>query len=592
MGNLPAVTIDARETRDMDDALWVERYEDRWKIFIYIADAAAEIPPNSEDDLRARDLIVSRYLPNRTLPMLPRQAETTLSLWPNKIRRVLAIEIQLDNDLERIDTRLGLTTIKSRAKLSYEQIPTVLTQDTPFTEMLRHAVTLSHQLLNQRRLQGALALYDLNTGWVTTEEGHLRQIKKHEATVGYIVVQELMVLANSAVAEFAVEQDIPLLFRNHVARAAAPDRSELMRQIEDALHTPLVSLDTVRQRTHLLLDRAHYGATLTGHYGLNLPAYLHATSPIRRYPDLLNHGQLRAHLLGGPYPRDKSQLDELAERINTGLEELRRTKANHMKNTATRVAQRRVERGRLRHLNDKQLERVVKVEARSGGCPSEGLIDEYERRLGDNQLPLVCITLAFTEAPEDWVPLRRAAVQYLQGKPELAVSVLAMASQMGWEGVEFHETTLSSAPPQFECAAQQGEERAIGFGTTKKKAKQHAALRFLAGRAAFALELDDHALAPSTVVSPVIAGKDPISELQEWAQGRGHALPTYSFSSSGDPQASFVCNCEFFGVAAEGKATSKKEAKREAAKRTLRALSEGATNDPSLRTSASPNQSN
>jgi ribonuclease R len=78
----------------------------------------------------------------------------------------------------------------------------------------------------------------------------------------------------------------------------------------------LVDLDVVRERTHLLLGRANYGDSLLGHYGLNLAAYLHFTSPIRRYADLITHRQVRAHLDGKELPYTKKNIERLALHIN------------------------------------------------------------------------------------------------------------------------------------------------------------------------------------------------------------------------------------------------------------------------------------
>lgn len=584
----PAVTIDSVSTRDMDDAFWVQKHEDHWGIQVYIADVAKVIRLGSTLDERAHSRVATRYLPGaKTYPMLPwTYSEDHLSLWPDKFRNVLAVSIKLLPDLSVQHVEVRKTSIKSGAKLSYEEVPTLLTStDSPWSAMLNATKTLSLQLLEKRRSLGALVLYDLNTGWVTTEEGYLCKLTKREDTVGYVMVQELMILANACVAEFAIKNDIPVLFRDHIARAAAPDRVELMRQVNDAIHEAMhdsrSDLSMIRQRTHMLLDRARYSATVSGHYGLNLAAYLHFTSPIRRLPDLINHRQIRAFLKKEPFPYSKEKLEELATHINEITEKVKQGKSDYLKEQASTRAIQKVEQGR--EVNDKELERIVKIEIRSKGAPSETVAEEMLLRHREGRLPVVCLTVLFTEFTDAWWPLRQKLVETL--KPETAVSVLTMASQMGWHSVSYEETPRSSQGFGYCVTAilhptLLNQYQVTEYGPSKKEAKQRASLALLARIAGL-----EPVMVEKTTMKPVInGGQDPISTLQEWAQTQGIALPNYLFSEpEGAPHAPvFSCRCECFGVMGQGKAASKKEAKKAAAQRTLLALSE-ASNDSSLR---------
>ena len=107
----------------------------------------------------------------------------------------------------------------------------------------------------------------------------------------HLLIQEFMILANRAVAQWLADQDIPALYRNHTARAISPDR-ETMNQ---TLMT-LGSGAAIRKRLTSWLNRAEYGPALVGHFALNLPAYCHFTSPIRRLADLINHRIVKALL--------------------------------------------------------------------------------------------------------------------------------------------------------------------------------------------------------------------------------------------------------------------------------------------------------
>lgn len=448
---IKGITIDSESTRDIDDALWIEFQDDGfWHIFVSIADVAETVSPGDTFDVRAREMVTTKYFGTGNSPMLPRRlAEDELSLWPHKERKTVTVEITmrwpetwaevardrarllqtqlarveagaieqavpdalrermlepLRKELEATRTDLELaksidttqaeivkteiypSTLTSQGRITYDKIPTLL-QEKPQTaeyDVISIGCKMAMQLLDRRRKAGAFVLYDLNNGWVTTEEGFLRKLEKKEETIGHVLIQEMMVLANAQVAEFAVKNDIPVLFRNHMAMSAMPDRQILMGQIEDALTTPLADLDTVRQRTHMLLGKASYSDSLLGHYGLNLPAYLHFTSPIRRYADLITQRQIKAYLDGTPLPYAKADVEQIAHHINDTLELERERTSQHFKTLDEQKAHRAIDARRLDGLDATHFERVTKVEARSGNDPSDGFEEAFLRRLKES----------------------------------------------------------------------------------------------------------------------------------------------------------------------------------------------------------------
>ena len=495
------VTIDSEQTRDIDDAVWIEQGEDGfWHVLVSIADVADTVPSGSKMDLRAKEMVTTKYFATGNSPMLPRHfAEDQLSLWPGSERKTVTIDMAVNPTLEgKVVSKLGIypSTLVSEARVTYDRIPVILADK----EHVGHALIstgckLALALLDRRRKAGAMVLYDLNNGWITTEEGFLRKIEKKEETIGYILIQELMVLANAQIAEWAVANDIPILFRNHVAMSAMPDRAVLMAQIQDAISTPFADLETVRQRTHMLLGRANYGDVLLGHYGLNLAAYTHFTSPIRRYADLVTHRQVKAFLEGNPLPYTKKDIEALALHVNDTLELEREKASMHFKTADERKAQQNIDARRLDGLDAVHFERVTKVEARSGYDPSDGFEETFLLRLKENRLPLICLTVIMTTEglTEGWQPIQQAIVNQLAKRPEDAVSVLAMAQGVAeWPLVTYetaHEGpdharvfTCKAMLPWWTPATQERDEIVTGIGkaNTAKLAKQYAAIDLIA----------------------------------------------------------------------------------------------------------------
>ena len=130
-----------------------------------------------------------------------------------------------------------------------------------------------------------------------------------------------MIAANTAAAQWLADRDQPALYRNHTAKAIAPGQDDMLQALFVA-----GSAKAIRQRLQSWLNRAEYGPALIGHFALNLPAYGHFTSPIRRVADLINHRIIKALLRGEESPYSKQDLEELGSHINeTVLEEDRKT---------------------------------------------------------------------------------------------------------------------------------------------------------------------------------------------------------------------------------------------------------------------------
>lgn len=575
------LTIDAKHTRDIDDAIWIAPHEQGLQVDISISDVASGVELGSEMDARAFQATETRYFAKGNSPMLPRSlSEDQLSLLPLKLRRTMTVTLVLDESFRVLKGGIRATSLRSEGRLAYEEIPGVLADaGHAFHEQIERASRVAMGLLTRRREAGAFALYDLNTGWVTTEEGYLRQLATHEETIGHIIVQELMVLANSFVARFAVENDIPVPFRNHTARKAAPDRADLMSVLSEALVAPNPRLEQIRQQTHLLLRKATYGSRLEGHYGLNEPAYLHFTSPIRRYADLVVHRQIKAFLEGASLPYTMEEVEKVTLHLNEVAQREREAVKQHMKDQADKKAQASIDARKIEGLNGKDFERVIKVWARSTNAVPVAIEQAYLVRIKDNRVPLVCFSTILTEAKTHlgWEAIQRATLMRLVAKPEDAMSVFNMAAATGqWPQPTYQSNRIGPDHGpifQVEATLLLGDAQHVSGlieGQTQKEAKQRAILNILASVAG--LEKPQEVLSETKAASgPPSTGptidwsKDAISSLLEYCTSMGQPAPVYQYKTSGPSHLpTFECICTVRSVVKTATGRTKQEAKRQA----------------------------
>jgi ribonuclease R len=330
--HLPLPTIDPEDARDHDDAVWVERAGDGgYRAWIAIADVSSYVRPGTNLDAESFKRGCSIYLPDRAIPMLPRPLSSNLcSLLPDVIRLCLCVEVELDAGGRVKRSRVIRGFMKSQAKLTYGGVARALgfTSEPPrdpkaeaMIEGLRVANELSRSLRAQRMKRGALDFDLPEAKIIMDDKGHPTDVQKRAQDPGmkkaYSLIEELMLLANEMLAEWLVTKGVPAVFRVH----APPDQKKLANlvvmcaelgvpfDLEDAEDPKKLSVILRSFAEHpqasvlnmLLLramKQATYDTTNIGHFGLASKAYLHFTSPIRRYPDLVVHRSVHDELLG------------------------------------------------------------------------------------------------------------------------------------------------------------------------------------------------------------------------------------------------------------------------------------------------------
>lgn len=272
------ITIDPEGAGELDDAFFLEETPDRYILTISIADVPSLIKPASYIDHESFSRIATRYgtTPESTKPMLPRRiSENLLSLLPNERRPAISITVELNkDDLSIINTRIEKTFLTSERRFTYEEAGAATNDlSNPFQEMLAKSSLLSKRLLQKRQSEGALPVFEINNDPSETPEGR---------PSSYRTIQEFMILANKIIAQTLEDQRIPALYRNHIAHGTPGEIDEMLAELRE---TTAVS-EELQARAARVLGRASYGPAPLGHFGLNTPIYTHATSPLRRDPDL------------------------------------------------------------------------------------------------------------------------------------------------------------------------------------------------------------------------------------------------------------------------------------------------------------------
>jgi ribonuclease R len=340
------ITIDPDDARDFDDAIHVEKVGTGWRLGVHIADVAAYVEPESALDREARRRGNSVYLPDRVIPMLPeRLSNGVCSLNPGVDRLTYSVFIHFDKHGVAKSARFAHSVIRSAHRLTYKQVYAILTA--PPTDYLGERLQLAWELaalLRRKRFEyGSLDLdFPEVKVWVD-KDGRPVKLERVENDESHQLIEEFMLAANEAVARELKKRAIPTIYRVH----ENPDPEKLAEYREFALgfnyrvgdltHRAelqrLLALVRGKPEEQALkvallksLKRARYSPQPLGHYGLAKANYLHFTSPIRRYADLVVHRALGrdAAGAGGRPPRspraayraDMGEIASVAEHIS------------------------------------------------------------------------------------------------------------------------------------------------------------------------------------------------------------------------------------------------------------------------------------
>ena len=335
---LVTFTIDPDTARDFDDAVSLEKKDDGTIVLgVHIADVSHYVRKGSAIDEEARERGTSVYLPARALHMLPPDLSTGIcSLRPGEDRLTKTVFITFSPEGERLAYRFHRSVINSRRRFTYREVRKIVVEKDDaaraaapeLTALLDQMAALARLLRAARFARGAFDLDMPEAKIIFDEAGLISDVRLEESDLSHWLVEEFMLAANEAAADFLTDQRGPLIYRVHeepddsdlyefMEFAAAfgytikdpRNRREIQSFLDSVRETPLATtLQTAFLRS---MRQAEYSAGNIGHFGLASPRYAYFTSPIRRYPDLHNHRLLESILQGGK-PEPQPNLKGLA----------------------------------------------------------------------------------------------------------------------------------------------------------------------------------------------------------------------------------------------------------------------------------------
>ena len=323
--HLPVITIDPKDARDFDDAISLRRIaNDHWQLGVHIADVAHFVRPDSALDVEARERATSVYLPDRVIPMLPEIISNNLaSLQPDRVRFTRTVMIEMTPDGARVSSKPCTAAIKSRRRFTYEEVDDFLANRAKWKkelgadiyQLLCQMEDLA-MILRQRRIdRGAIELSMPEIKLDINRQGKVRGAHRVENTVSHQIIEEFMLAANDAVAEYL--RDRQLYFLRRIHESPDPRKLKALTEFIRGLNVPTESLesrfeiqrvlgtmadrperDAVNYAVLRSMKKAVYSPQEEGHYALASDCYCHFTSPIRRYPDLTIHRLLEEIIRG------------------------------------------------------------------------------------------------------------------------------------------------------------------------------------------------------------------------------------------------------------------------------------------------------
>lgn len=318
------ISIDGDDSKDLDDAISVFKYENFYKLYVHIADVSHYVEKGSSLDKEAFKRCTSVYFPGSVYPMLPPILSNGLcSLNGGEDRLALTCEMTIDFNGEVIDRKLHKSIINNDFAMTYKKVQAILDGDKELIEqykkvyqMILNAYDLSRILNKKREARGSINFETKECKIILDENGNVADIQPYPYLVSNSIIEEFMLVANETVAEFMCHLELPFVYRTHEEPDGEKmtefkkfvescgfqmDRGKvhplklqkLLMEVEGSPMEGIISKVMLRS-----MKKAKYTVDNLGHFGLAAEYYCHFTSPIRRYPDLQIHRIIKDMLDG------------------------------------------------------------------------------------------------------------------------------------------------------------------------------------------------------------------------------------------------------------------------------------------------------
>ena len=316
--HLPIFTIDSSESKDLDDAISVEKTEKGWLLGVHIADVSHYVRGNSALDKEAMRRGTSVYYADKVVPMLPKELSNGIcSLNPDEDRLTLSAFMELGEDGEMISYRFCKTVIRSRVKGVYSEINKILDGSADDGIKAKYVCVekeiplinqLADILIERKKQRHAPELETIESKLVINENGVCCDVVPRERGKSERIIEEFMLCANEAAAKLAREKKVPFVYRIHEAPPEEKTASlcEMLTKLNveyphfkefKPAHAAAIlensrgtdKYEAVNMMVLRSMAKAKYSEEPLGHFGLVLEDYAHFTSPIRRYSDLAIH---------------------------------------------------------------------------------------------------------------------------------------------------------------------------------------------------------------------------------------------------------------------------------------------------------------
>ncbi|MBR1757350.1 MAG: ribonuclease R [Lachnospiraceae bacterium] len=324
--DLPCVTIDGEDAKDLDDAITLSREGNIYRLGVHIADVSHYVREDSALDQEAKLRGTSVYLVNKVIPMLPHALSNGIcSLNAGCPRLALSVLMDVDQKGNVVDHEICETIITVDRRMSYHSVQKILDGDPEETEEyaeLKDLFFLMKELADileeKRALRGAIGFDFPESEIVLDEKGAPISIDAYHRLGSHLIIEDFMLLANETVAEEYFWLEAPFVYRSHetpdmgkMKQLAAflgsfgytlhvggdevhpKELQGLLEKMKDSPEEALLNRVMLRS-----LKKAKYTTENLGHFGLSTRYYCHFTSPIRRYPDLQIHRIIKEHLHG------------------------------------------------------------------------------------------------------------------------------------------------------------------------------------------------------------------------------------------------------------------------------------------------------